>query len=456
MAVQRKGHEELKKQIKSPPSTSATWKSFIGRPAPMSALTEPVRTAIDAYDSATERDPMRCLELLGEIQSQAIGVVERAGKADRKYLEEALDVIRNEVELLGGQVDRDSRMPAEAAVPYKDMTDRGALWKDEASLYGTGRLGMEGASYVREMSEMNRADQRGEIGPSEAPWIQDVRTKLTSALQQSVVAHYTPLARSKGIEESADKSLKSKTKLDQGSIGDSHNTMNVDQFMLANDGFVFFYIEPAGMQGRKSRFGVGKEGEGPSSRIELGLEESGLLSQGWLMLSDFVQRDYPTMHTAPDKPDQLVSEASKGSPSEATRRFTRGELSEEEMQDSFAAFEHINNVEERQAHRLARQMAHMDRGNQMSYAGSKGKLVRPELLHNNILAGSDIIPGLVDRAVVEILRLDQVNPPMAQRLKGMSGAELLDFLLRDLLRPQAMIPNSVDVSKARFSTVDAS
>ncbi|MFF8595789.1 DUF4157 domain-containing protein [Streptomyces sp. NPDC015220] len=455
MAVQRKGHEKLEGQIKPRQSTTGSLMSWFKKPDPETPVTGRIRDAIQAYDDSPQRDPNRCMEKLVAIQIQAHELMEGAQQGERAYLEEALRVIRAEMEVLGDQVERDARMPAAARTPYKDMTDRGALWKDAEFQHGTVNLGMEGASYVRELSEMNRADQRREIGGrGEDTWVRSVRAKLTEALRQSVVAHYTPQARLASIEKSADKSLKSKTELDRQSVGDKHNTMNVDTYMLANDGFVFFYIEPAGMKGRKSRFGEGKEGEGPGkARIELGLEESGLLSQGWIMLSDFVQRDYPEIRTARDKPDQVTGPAKSGDASELSRKFERGAPDEEKFMESFSAFNHIEDTEDRQAHQLARQYALMDQGSRMVY-GPGSRLERPELLHNNILAGPDILPGLVDRAVVEIMRFEQTNPTLAKTLKEMSGADLMNFLLRNLVKAQAMIPNSVDVSKARISAVE--
>lgn len=55
------------------------------------------------------------------------------------------------------------------------------------------------------------------------------------------------------------------------------------------------------------------------------------------------ERDYPEMHTVPGQPAQLVSEEprDKGSPSEGTRKFVRGEPDDEKFSASFSAFKHI-------------------------------------------------------------------------------------------------------------------
>ncbi|MFD9395978.1 DUF4157 domain-containing protein [Streptomyces sp. NPDC060000] len=455
--VQRKGHEELKGQIASSEPTPRTLASyFTKKPAPENPVTAPVTRAVAAYDSSTVRDPHTCMEQLNEILMDAMTRTEGAKDADVAYLNEVIRVVRTEMAVLGAQVARDSQLPPGAGLPYKDMTDQGTLWKDAEFAQGTVNFGMEGFSYVREMSELNRHDLGQEIGGrGEDAWVGDVRSKLENQLRASVVAHYTAKARAEAMM-GADKSLKSKTALDRENPSDRHNTMNVDELVLANHGFVFFYIEHAGKSGRKSRFGAGKEGEGAGqARIELGIKESGLLSQGWIMLSDFIQRDYPKLMAHPDRPAETVHGKS-GAGSEGlanVREFQQGQPSDDEMMDSVTAFGHIQDAEQRQAHAFARRSAYSDKGNQMVY-GPEKIIKRPELLHKNILAGSDIIPGLVERAVVEIMRFEESNPRLANRLKAMSGADLMDYLFRDLLRPQAMIPDSVDLSAADITFTD--
>ena len=193
-------------------------------------------------------------------------------------------------------------------------------------------------------------------------------------------------------------------------------------------------------------------------RLELGIDR--LVSEGWIMLSDFIQRDYPTLVAPADRPDLTEHKAksdqrdlaAKQAGHKSVREFRRGQIDGEDMMNSMTAFQHITDPEQKQALTLARQFAHMVPGDEMVY-GPEKEVKRPELLHKNILAGADIVPGLVERAIVEIIRFEQANPPLAQRLKAMSGAELMDFLLRDLLRPQAMLPNSVDLSNANVTRV---
>ncbi|MFI9562758.1 DUF4157 domain-containing protein [Streptomyces rishiriensis] len=456
--VQRKGPDELKGQITKPEPQLRTLASFMRKKSEQgNPVTSPVAQAVAAYDSSPVRDPGTCMAQLNAILIDALDrKAEGPRQVDVDYLDEVVGVVRNELALVAAQHDRDLQLPAEAKLPYKDMTDKGTLWKDAMFAQGTVNFGMTGSSYIREMSELNRHDLKKEIGGrGEDAWVADVRGKLENQLRASVVAHYTAKARAEAMLES-DKSLKSKTALDRENPSDRHNTMNVDELVLANHGFVFFYIEHPGKSGRKSRFGVGKEGEGDGqARIELGISESGLLSQGWIMLSDFIQRDYPQLMAHPDRPEETVHGKS-GADTEGlmnVREFQRGLPTGDELMESLTAFSGITDIEQRQAHALARQSAYGDGRSQMVYGPDK-KVKRPELLHKNILAGSDIIPGLVERAVVEIMRFEESNPRLANRLKAMNGADLMDYLFRDLLRPQAMIPNTVDLSKADITFTD--
>ncbi|MFF9034883.1 DUF4157 domain-containing protein [Streptomyces sp. NPDC014892] len=444
--VQRKGHETLESAANAPA------KSLTGRLAgwikekPVSEAVAPVKEAVLAYDRSTVRDPQQCLSRLAELQMLALPLREGALPGDLRYLENVLAAVRAEMNVVGGQAERDGSMPESAAAPYKAMTDRGTMWKDPQFAQSTVNFGMSGASYVREMSEMNRAELTKEIGGAGGKaWVKDVRAKLENELGNSVLAHYTQ-------QERADAMLASEKKLKPKSeLGDAeNNTMNVDELVLGNDGFVFFYIEPRGKTDRAPRFG--------EIRLELGIDR--LVSEGWIMLSDFIQRDYPKLVAPANRPDQPEHKAKAGQRELAAqqaghrpvREFRRGRLDDEDMMNSMTAFQHIEDPEQKQAHTLARQFAHMVPGDEMVY-GPEKEVKRPELLHKNILAGADIVPGLVERAIVEIIRFEQANPPLAQRLKAMSGAELMDFLLRDLLRPQAMLPNSVDISDATVTKV---
>lgn len=444
--VQRKGHETLEDRAK-PPATLANRLTGWIKAKPASEAMAPVKAAVEAYDRSTVRDPEQCLKQLADLQILTMPMREGASAGDKTYLDQVLAAVRTEIETVAAQAERDGTMSAQAAAPYKAMTDRGTMWKDPKFEQGTVNFGMSGFSYIREMSELNRAELTKEIGGAgNKDWVKDVRRKLENEFQNSVVAHYTQEERLNAMMR-AEKELKPKSELPEDS---ENNTMNVDSLALANDGFVFFYIEPKGKLDRAPRFG--------DFRIELAMDR--LVSEGWIMLSDFIQRDYPKLVAPPDRPDQPEHKAKSDQRElsqrqagyKSVREFKRGDLGDDELMEMATAFNHIEDMEEKQAHSLARQLAYTVRGDQMVY-GPEKEVKRPELLHKNILAGSDIVPGLIERAVVEIMRFEEANPPLAQRLKAMGGAELMDFLLRELLRPQAMMPNSVDISTAEISKV---
>ncbi|MEW2434858.1 DUF4157 domain-containing protein [Streptomyces caniferus] len=65
--------------------------------------------------------------------------------------------------------------------------------------------------------------------------------------------------------------------------------------------------------------------------------------------------------------------------------------------------------------------------------------------------GPDIAPVLTERAVMEIARFDQSNPKLADSLKGMSGEALMNYLLKHLLRPRAMLPNAAQIAEENIS-----
>ncbi|WP_030994001.1 MULTISPECIES: hypothetical protein [unclassified Streptomyces] len=72
-----------------------------------------------------------------------------------------------------------------------------------------------------------------------------------------------------------------------------------------------------------------------------------------------------------------------------------------------------------------------------------------EYLHNNTLAGPHAIKGLALRGVLEISRIERQggHDALVNRLKNMSGDELANVLLKDFIRPQAMIPWSVAITR---------
>ncbi|GAA1912843.1 DUF4157 domain-containing protein [Streptantibioticus ferralitis] len=455
--VQRKGPEPLSSSLPAEAPRAegllGKWKALTRtQPDPNDALAARVRTAMAAYDSDPNRDPMHCLVALLGLQVEITPAEDTATGATQPFLTAARGAVEAELDLVKGQITRDDSLPPDARGPFRAMTDNGMLWNRQDWADSAAAFGMRGPSYFRELSELNRAGMTKEItGRGGQNWVPDVTAKLTTALGQSVLCHYT--TRSRAEQMLGQGQMKSKTELLSENPYAPNNSEPYDKHVLANEGFVFFFLEVPGSPFRETRFG----GEEPA-RIEIPLAASPLMTQGWLMLSDFAQREYPTLRAKPQDPAQtqskLATREETFSPefSLPVRKFDVGARGAEMDFGKLAEeMENEQNPERRGQIPYAMTQAASDPHSAMTY-GAPGPQaqVHAERLRSNTLMGSDIVPGLVERAIVEIQRLGDVNPQLAAALKAMSGDDLMKFLLKDLLRPQAMLPNSVNLSSARM------
>ncbi|MFD4242269.1 DUF4157 domain-containing protein [Streptomyces sp. NPDC058525] len=454
--VQRKGPEELGTSLPADPPRGNLFGRFMAKtramPAPSEDLVARVRAGIAAYDADTNRDPMHCMMALTDLTQEFAPAEEDAAAAVKPWLSAALKVIKDELVLVNDQLVRDNEFPDGARPPFEAMTQNGMLWQQEQWADSAAAFQMHGASYFRELSELNRAGMAKEIngGKGDRNWVADVRTKLSSALDRSVLCHYTGKSRAEAMLSQGQ--MKSKTELIKANPDAPNNSEAYDKHVLANEGFVFFFLEVENSPFRETRFG----GEEPA-RIQIPLTRSPLMSQGWLMLSDFAQREYPTVRAKPEDPAQTQSRL--GTREETfspgfdlpVRKFDIGAAAGADALDMEKVTEAMGNESDPDRRRqimFATTQALSDPHSTMTYGGGDQEQVHSERLRSNTLMGRDIVPGLVERAIVEIQRLGEVNPQLADRLKAMSGADLMRFLLKDLLRPQAMLPNTVDLSGA--------
>ncbi|MFJ7956515.1 hypothetical protein ACIQ62_09515, partial [Streptomyces sp. NPDC096319] len=463
--VQRKGHEKLGKGLPAPsqPATSSgsglmsRFKASFNRPQadPGGALVAAVREGIRSYDQDPNRDPMDGLMALTGLQHMIAPEVEGASGATAEFLTAALTAVNGELDVVRRQITRDDALPDAAREPFRAMTDGGMLWNREEWADSAAVFKMKGPSYFRELSEINRAGMAEQIRPqSGAAWVSEVRTKLDTALQGSVLTHYTPKERAEQMLGLGH--MKSKTELLKANPDAANNSEAYDKHVLANEGFVFFFLEVPGSPFRETRFG----GSEPA-RIEIPLAGSPLISQGWLMLSDFAQREFPTLRAQPGDPartqSRLATRTDAFSPeySRSVRRFDLGSAEGGAKMDMDAMMEEMGSEQDpdrRGLVPLVMGQALADEFSTMTYGDGAEAEVHEERLRSNTLMGADIVPGLVERGIVEIIRIAKVNPQLAERLKAMSGDELMRYLLKDLLRPQAMLPNTVDLSGARAVT----
>ncbi|MFB7863237.1 DUF4157 domain-containing protein [Streptomyces sp. NPDC056069] len=458
--VQRKGHEELGKSLPAtaePTSGGGLFgrvKASLNRSQPTASgpLVTEVRNAIKAYDEDPNRDAMHCLMALTQLQHLIAPEVEDANGPNAEFLTAALTAVESELQVVRGQISRDDSLPDAAREPFRAMTDQGMLWQREEWADSAAAFSMRGPSYFRELSELNLAGMNKEVAPKkDEAWVTDVRTKLGTALRQSVLAHYT--ARERAEQMLAQGHMKSKTELLRANPGAPNNSEAYDKHVLANEGFVFFFLEYPGSPFRETRFG----GSEPA-RIEIPLAGSPLMTQGWLMLSDFAQREYPTVRAQPSDPartqSRLGTREDQFSPEFTlpVRKFDVGATAAADKMDHSRMMDEMENEsdpERRGQIPFVMTQALADEFSTMTYGGGAHAQVHEERLRSNTLMGADIVPGLVERGIVEILRLEPVNPELAARLKAMSGEELMRYLLKDLLRPQAMLPNTVDLGSAR-------
>ncbi|MFW6695765.1 DUF4157 domain-containing protein [Streptomyces sp. MAR4 CNX-425] len=463
--VQRKGFEDLSGSLPSfVPSASAPVASFLKTltrsPVQEDPTVQAVRRDIEAYDKDPKRDPVHCLGEVARLTmavSDAEDVIgdrpETEVRAVREFLTAANEALTAEKNLLTEQMLRDDAFPDPARGPFDAMTGRGMLWTEETWADSATAFGMSGPSYFRELSELNRHGMAREITGRGTPnWVDGLKSSLETALQQSVLCHYTSKELARLVEQEGR--LKSKTDLLKENPQAPNNSEAYDTHVLANEGFVFFYLEEPGSDFRRSRFGGDDTGV-PEARIELRLAESSLRTEGWLMLSDFAQREYPTIRADPQQPDQTASKLPTRVdeiPAAFTlpvRSFDLGAgRADVDVEKAEVRRDDETDSERRSLILTVMGQAAADPFSTMTYGGGAGAPEYKEPLRSNTLLGPDIVPGLADRAVLEIMRLEEVNPALATRLKAMGGPELMRYLLKDLLRPQAMLPGTVDLSRA--------
>ncbi|MFF4495916.1 eCIS core domain-containing protein [Streptomyces sp. NPDC001272] len=461
--VQRKGFDELGRSLPADPAAGGgllgRFKSMTRKqPEPQGDLVARVRAAITAYDNDPNRDPMHCILALTNLQMAFAPERDEAPEAVKPWLDAALRTVKDELQLVHDQLTRDDALPDAARAPFNAMTENGMLWQQQQWADSAAAFQMHGASYFRELSELNRAGMAKEIaaGEGERNWVGDVRNKLTTALQQSVLCHYTGASRAATMLGQGQ--MKSKTELLKADPDAPNTSEAYDKHVLANEGFVFFFLEVPGSPFRETRF-TGDAGDEPA-RIEIPLTRSPLMSQGWLMLSDFAQREYPTVRAKPGDPAQTQSrlgtrlDTFSDEFSLPVRNFDVG-AGKAELPDTDKMMEAMGaeqDPERRSQVMFAMTQALADPHSTMTYGSGQQEQVRPERLRSNTLMGRDIVPGLAERGIVEIQRIGEVNPQLAARLRAMSGDELMRYLLKDLLRPQVMLPNTVDLSNARVVT----
>ncbi|MFJ8827461.1 DUF4157 domain-containing protein [Streptomyces sp. NPDC102467] len=387
-----------------------------------------VSKEIATYDGLTDSQltlQRRTLEKIQQLLPAGAGPV-------REIVSKEFDHVAAELDFL-----RQSSTTAEG--PYELMTRQGLLWSEESFPKNTEAVGKTDKAYFDELSALNLEGMRKETAGRLDPWFESMRQDLQQTLRTFVVRHYTQRSR---VQSLLDEGIKSKARIEAESGGE-HNTQPYDDHVLANTGFVFFYLEAPTDGFRDSRFG--------DTRITLGLEESGLLSTGWVMLTDFNTRDFPNLMAKRTDPVAVTSytkskrEFSKANPDfkDPLRTFKRssGVIPETSARAADMSMERRAQL----AH--VRQQLQDEVNARQEYRGAGARIERPELLQQNVLVGPDIVPGLVERVLAEVARISEVDPKNGDVLRAKNAEELLQFLLKNVIRPQAMVPNSVRIAE---------
>jgi hypothetical protein len=399
----------------------------------------------------------------------------------------------------------------ELARPYITMVDTGELWNRARRRDPTSTRG--GRVHIAEQSWKNLHGMAYEIDQRGGDWREPMADRMTAALNTLVLRHYTNAGRLERMGRSTHPAIDAKQKLlqEDPSLAGETNTPAHDEHYLANTGFVFFFLENRNAPFRTTRF---TDGDRPA-RVTVPM--SRLTANGWIMLTDFLDQDFPTIRAdehgetlkysrfdrvAPEdrmtsfknKADELwrkdpLLKSALNSTSRAlaralaadpatppTRQIVRLLEEREEADQIFKGMFNTGYTTARRefdrqaatAARFSRQVRRFSpagtigtpdfglggesrymHGSGTAGAGSVGSdaFVQRyrEHLHGNILAGPDIVPGLALRGVLEVARIEAAggNEPLVDRLKNMSGPDLVEVLLRDFVRPQAMLPWSV-------------
>ncbi|MFJ2269447.1 DUF4157 domain-containing protein [Streptomyces sp. NPDC087849] len=387
-----------------------------------------VAEIVKRYDKLTDLDLNEQARELGRIQS----LLPNGPSSIRDVVESELKHVTDELTSLQATMSTPDG-------PYDLMTQQGLLWTDEDFPMNTAAVGETGRPYFEKLSAGNLQGLREENAniPNDLEWYKGMRDELERTLNGFMVRHYAPKERIEGVLSSG---LQSRAKLETDHGGGANNTDTYDVHALANTGFVFFYIEAPESGFRGSRFGN-------EARISLGLKESGLLSNGWVMLSDFAAREFPTLLVERSDPPEVQSRTKN------VNRFLREnknitKLREFKRDPKLPASEPPRpmTVERRgELNRIRTQIAEETKSRQRYTGPQKSVLERPELLHQNLLVGPDIIPGLVERLLADVARISEVDPQAGKTLRSKSAKDLALFLFKDVVRPQAMVPASVHV-----------
>lgn len=415
------------------------------------SLFDTLKVKIEQYDNSPDERPSVQVLAIKDIIRDLNAWVGMLGLKEKLFtynriIQNIRNILTEELQITSSQEVRLKKYTANPEAPYEQMTTEGMLWNLPDFAHNVERVRKKGKAYFEHLSARNIEFIQGEIKTNklaDKEWFIPFVNRAIEGLSAAVVNHYTTSIRAQTMLREG---MKSKMMLERDLPSFKHNTSIFDDLGLANSGFLFFFIEPSSAPLRNTRFAKGDVGAEPA-RISIPIKESGLLTKGWLMLSDFAQREYPDIMTKEDN-SAHTSWLPTRKQEEQQPEFNRlvrhfqlgfGGIQAEEMMQ-------IEDSEKRQAFSAVAPMARGDEKSRQVYTGQENqKLEIPDRLLNNILVGKDIIPGIANRSALEVARISFVNPDLGARLSTLTGDSLMEFMLKDLFRPQAMIPNDLAI-----------
>ncbi|MDF5723006.1 MAG: DUF4157 domain-containing protein [Rhizonema sp. PD37] len=474
--VQAKGEQKLHAQLTA--EDVANWKQSLEKTDPQF---KEVMVKMQAYDDSTDARPscqseeIRAMIELWEEWTKKEPASDDLNKKCRDIVE---NVLLTEMRTTQMQFMNLVSFTNGDEGPYEQMTEEGLLWSHPDFAQNKQNIGKTGLSYFQALSAMNLESMNGEarnrhfkplssmeklwtskekIEEREKPdnylpeWFKQFIQRAKDQLNKVVLTHYTTAERAQIMLKNGG--LKSKTVLKRDLAVFKDNSSAYDDQALANTGFLFFFIETADASARATRFGTDNGNEVDAARISIPIKRSGLLERGWIMLSDFAQREYPDIQTNA-KSDTVRSwlhtrseELNKPENVAFTKPVRHFQQGMGQMNGDSDMTEWVG------VKGMVKGQAMGDPQSQQTYVGPKGKQQFSDKIFNNVLVGKDIIDGLTIRAALEVDRIAIVNPKLGETLKRLEGNALMRFMLKDLMRPQAMIPNTLKINEDDITVI---
>ena len=473
--IQRKGNVALMTQVKKIEGV-AEWNRKINMPKIFGGnpTLKQLFDAMKSYDATETENPSEHLTAVEDM----LRLMEKYVKETSKKLAQTgremrpNDVLENRRQtwlnaILEGERERNAyqvQYESNPSVrrtdaPYNRMTEKGMLWNLDEFEHNTANIEETGKAYFKRLSERNMAAMNKERGNTErGEWYNEFVTAAKKALNAAVLNHYTTAEKAQAMLASGG--MKSKMKLEEENPKAAHNTNTLlyDEYVLGNSGFLFFFIESQNAPMRETRFAKEEGKETTPARISIPLNESGLTDHGWVMLTDFAQREFPIINTTAENEGYEAYLATRDEQHQEqyttpVRKFEAGVGTLEE-----GHVEEMGRIEEsdkRQAYSLAIPQAMGDPESKMHYMRpqQEGPAISvEERLLNNVLFGPDIIDGLATRAALEVARIKTVNQRLGDEMSQKRDDELIQLILRKFFRPQAMLPTSMEINPAWVKT----